>query len=111
MSSGGKVRVVVRSHLVPVGTKVVTIPVFTSSGVRVSSRTERIVQYESRLDKTYERAIKEGKRLSCNLGLELEVIDSSLQGPVHRIRSSFGLANSKGPMIVVSPSAEAYLSR
>ena len=84
MSSSGKVKVVVRSRrvpvrtvefathpILPVGTYSTPIGNFSSAGLR----RERVVVYESVLDEDQRRAVDEGQRLACNLGLEMEVID------------------------------------
>jgi len=105
MSSSGKVRVVVRTRRVPVGTALISAPVFSASGVVIGSRTDRMVVFDSRLDEAHRRAINEGRRLSCALGLELEVIDSAKRGGLRGVLSYLG-GRSGGPTIVVSPSTE-----
>lgn len=106
MSKEGKIRVVVRSQRVPVGTTTVTMPVYTASGFRVSSVTRRYVLYETRLDHAHRNAIEKGKRLSCDLGLALEVVDRSRSGLVRRLLG-LGRGGSETPSVLISPSAEA----
>lgn len=111
MSSSGKVKVVVRSRRVPVRTvEFATHPIMpvgtysTPVGNLSSSvlRRERVVVYESVLDEDQRRAVDEGHRLACNLGLELEVIDESKRSIFKRLWSSFGRSSSGIPGVVVS---------
>lgn len=103
MSPDGKVQVVVRSRRVPVRTVEVSAPVFSPTGVFVGTRRNRLVLYGSALDDTHRRAIEEGQKLSCNLGLDLEVVDASKSSLLRRILSSLGLGGSKLPTLMVAP--------
>ncbi len=107
MSPEGKVRVVVQSRRVPTRIIDLSVPEFAPSGVLMGSRTNRVVLYDYVLDGEQTRAIEEGRRLSCNLGLELEVVDRSQMGLFRRVLSSFGRNASSHPMVVVSPSISA----
>jgi hypothetical protein len=57
------------------------------------------------LDEEYRRAIDEGQKLSRNLGLDLEVVDSAKNGVLGRILSSLGLSGPGRPIFVVAPFA------
>ena len=110
MSGAGKVKVVVRSRRVPVRTvefssRLNYIQGATSpgNGVVPGFQTRRAVIYESVLDDEHRRAIEEGDRLACNLGLELEVIDQSRFGLFRRVLSSLGRDGSGNVGVVVSP--------
>ena len=103
MSSDGKVQVVVRSRRVPVRTVDFSVPVFSASGIFMGTRSNRLVLYGSALDDTHRRAIEEGQKLSCNLGLDLEVVDTSKSGLFRRILSSFSLGGSELPALKVAP--------
>ncbi len=105
MSSGGKVRVVVRTHQVPVGSTMVTRPMFTPSGVYLGSSTTRVFVFDSRLDDAHRKAIKEGRRLSCKLGLDLEVVDASKLSPFRRLLSLVRRGASPEPAFLVAPQA------
>jgi hypothetical protein len=105
MSSAGKVQVVVRTRRVPVGTALVTTPLYIPSGVFVGSTTTRIVLYDTRLDETHRRAISEGRSLSCRLGLDLEVVDESKSGPFRRLISLVRRGASPEPAFLVAPQA------
>ena len=105
MKPEGKVQVVVRSRRVPIGIGYHTEPVYSTSGVLVGSRPTRFVLFGTMLDEEYRRAIDEGQRLSRNLGLDLEVVDSAKNGVFARILSSLGLSGPGRPMVVVAPFA------
>ncbi len=107
MSPEGKVRVVVRSRRVPTRIVDLSVPEFAPSGVRMGSKTHRVVLYDYILDGDQKKAVDEGRRLSCDLGLELEVVDRSQMGLLKRMLSSFGRNGSSYPMVVVSPSSIA----
>jgi hypothetical protein len=111
LSGSGKVKVVVRSRrvpvrtvefathpILPVGTYSTPIGNMSNSGLR----RERIVVYESVLDEDQRRAVDEGQRLACNLGLEMEVIDESKLGIFRRMWTSLGRNGSWKPEVVVS---------
>ena len=103
MSSEGKVKVVVHSRRVPLRTVDYIQPVFSPSGVYMGTRNNRLVVYGTSLDQDQKRAIQEGKRLSCKLDFDLEVVDRARSGFLSRI-SSFGRLSSPRPTVVVSPS-------
>ena len=103
--SSGKVRVVVKSRRVPVRTVNVAVPTFSSSGVYMGTKSSNVVLYDSALDAEHARAVKEGRRLSCDLGLDLEVVDESRHGLLRRALSVLGLSGSGRPSFVVSPSS------
>jgi hypothetical protein len=113
MSKAGKVKVVVRSRRVPVRTVefaprlnytfgAASSPVSYASAP--SLNRQRAVIYESVLDDKFQRAIDEGERLACNLGLELEVIDESRLGLFRRVLSHLGRDGSGNVGVVISPS-------
>lgn len=103
MSPDGKVKVVVRSRRVPVRTVDVRVPVFSTSGVFMGTRSNRLVLYGSALDDNHKRAIEEGQKLSCSLGLDLEVVDASKSGLFRRMLSLLGLGGSELPALTVAP--------
>jgi hypothetical protein len=105
MSSSGKVRVMVRTRKVPVGTTVVTKPMFTPSGVFLGLGASRVVLFESMLDDADRTAIKEGRRLSRRLGLDLEVVDASRSNPFRRLLSLVRRGDSPEPDFLVAPQA------
>lgn len=113
MSKVGKVRVEVKSRRVPVRTvEFVTHPILPIGTISTSVgsfsgpglRRERVVVYESVLDEEQRRAIDEGHRLACNLGLELEVVDKSKSSLLGRLLSFVGGNSSKSPNVEVFPS-------
>ncbi len=95
MSSDGKVRVVVRSRRVPVRSFSWQVPVYGPSGVLVGSETRHGTVYETELEAPHLQAIEAGKRLSCNLDLDFEVVDQSKANPLRRFL--LRLAGSVGP--------------
>lgn len=105
MISEGKVRVVVRSRKVPIGTIDFREPIYSGStaGLLVGARRNRLVLYGSVLDEQHRRAIEEGDRISRSLGLQLEIVDASKQGILRRLLSSLGRATPHGPTLVVAP--------
>jgi hypothetical protein len=105
MSSSGRVRVMVRTQKVPVGTTVVTKPMFTPSGVFLGLSASRVVLFDSRLDDAQRTAIKEGRRLSRRLGLDLEVVDASKSNPFKRLLSLLRRGDSLEPDFLVAPRA------
>lgn len=106
MSSTGKLQVVVKTRRVPVGTTVITTPMYTPSGVFIGSTTSRVVQYGLELDETHQQAISEGRRLSCRLGLDLEVVDVSKLGLFRRLLSLVRWGISNQPAFLLAPQAE-----
>jgi hypothetical protein len=104
MKSEGKVRVLVRSRKVPVGTIFHSQPVYSASGVLVGSKPSRFVLYGRSLDDDHRRTIEEAQKLASNLGLGLEVVDESRSGPLSRLLSRFARSGPWYPSIVVSPS-------
>ena len=85
MIAGGKVQVVVKSQRIPIGTADFSTPIFSISGVSMGTWKRRIVLYESTLNDEHRRAIDEGRKLSCSLGLKLEVVDTSRLNILRRI--------------------------
>ena len=105
MSASRKVRIIVRTRQVPVGTAVVSRPMFAPSGVFLGSSSNRVVLFESRLDESDRKAISEGRRLSCRLGLDLEVVDASKSGLFRRLISMVRRGASPEPDFLVAPQA------
>jgi len=101
MSNAGKVRVVVRSRRVPTGTRVIESPIFTPHGL-FGTEPRRVILYESRLEPSDEEAIQEGRRLSGDLGVDLEVVDLSNSNPLKRFAHVF-LGFGSGTTIVQAP--------
>ncbi len=66
-------------------------------------RRNRVVLYDSTLADHHLRAIEEGQRLSCRLGLKLEIVDLSRTNFVRRLLSLFGRGVSERPTFVVTP--------
>lgn len=107
MSADGKVRVVVKSRRVPIRTVDVSEPIFSASGAYLGTTRNSLTLYDSSLDDNHRKAIEEGRKLACNLGLGLEVVDASTSGLFRRIRSSLRLSGSSLPSLVVSPFSPA----
>ena len=107
MKSEGKVRVIVRSKKVPARIVDVSTPAFTPSGVYLGAQKDRHVVYDTVLDDEHRRAIEEGRRLSFNLGLELEVVDAA-KGVMGRVLSALGRGTPHGPVVVVSSPSSGY---
>jgi hypothetical protein len=103
LSPEGKVQVLVRSSKVPNRTMEVSQPLFSASGFPIGTRTNRVVLYDSSLAGDHLRAIEEGQRLSCRLGLRLEIVDLSRTNFVGRLLSVFGRDPSPHPNVVVTP--------
>ena len=101
MSSTGKVRVVVRSRKVPVGMTTFERPIFTSHGIFGKELRQAIV-YKSIFDPRDEQALQDGRKLSSDYGLELEVVDLGKSSPIKRIALSL-LRNSSPITIVQAP--------
>jgi len=108
MTSAGKVRVVVRSRKIPTSIIDLSEPIYSTSGILMGTRKNTVVLYDYVLDDDHRRAIQEGQRLSCNLGLELEVVDVSKGGIFRRVLSSFGFRGSRGPTLEVAPLPTKY---
>lgn len=108
MSESGKVRVIVRSQRIPVRVFEFQQPVYSQSGIRLGSETKRKIIYDTELDAQYLAAIGEARKLSCNLGLELEVVDKGRSGLLGRFITSLTSRRSRGPILVVTaPSVSA----
>ena len=113
--SGGKVKVVVRSRRVPVRTVEFAPRPASLAGpmmspmVAASNGTPAVrgVVFESVLGEDHLKAIEEGHRIACSLGLELEVIDRAKSGLLGRMKSAFGLGGADAPDVVISPTHEA----
>jgi len=103
MSLNSKVKVVVKSRRVPVGTVDVSLPSYSPSGVFIGLQTRRAVLYDTSLDTTHRKAIEEGRRLSDTLGLQLEVVDASKSGLFDRVLAMLGRNGLDHPAIVVAP--------
>jgi hypothetical protein len=103
MSLNSKVKVVVKSRRVPVGTVDISLPSFSPSGVFIGMQTRRAVLYDRSLDTEHQKAIEEGRRLSDSLGGHLEVVDASKSGLFGRVLASLGRRELDRPAIVVAP--------
>ncbi len=103
MSPDGKVRVVVKSRRVPSRTFDFSEPVYSPIGMRMGTKSNRLVVYDYVLDEEHRRAIEEGHKLACDLGLDLEVVDRTRSGLFRRVLSSFGRGRSGEPSIEVRP--------
>lgn len=110
MSANGKVRVVVRARKEPIGTTLVSTPLFTSWGHLLGYRTDRITIYGPKLDGEQQRAVEEARRISSMLGLEIEVVHSGKWGFLGRVLSSLGFDGFGRPSIEVSPAFDACCS-
>jgi hypothetical protein len=106
MRSDGKIRVIVRSRKVPSRTFDFSEPVYSPLGALVGTRSSRLVVYDYTLDEQHRRAVEEGQRIACNLGLELEVVDRSRSGLFARVLSSLGGRSRGGLKMVVTPPME-----
>ena len=103
MSGSGKVKVLVNSKRIPVRTLRTTRPIFSYSGVPLGNQESVGVLYGSSISDSDLRAIDEAKKLSCNLGLDLEIIEMSTVNPLRRLISAITGTNS-GPSVVLIPS-------
>jgi len=103
MTPEGRVRVLVRTRKVPVGTVDISTPTFSASGIFMGIKTKRAVLYGSSLDPEHQRAIDEGLRLSNSLGLPLEVVDTSKGSLFRRAVTSLSRNGSQRPAIMVAP--------
>jgi hypothetical protein len=88
MSQQGKIRIEVSSRTVPARIINVTRPVFSTTGSRLGDQTKTMVVYETSLDDSHRRAVQEAKRMSCSLGLDLEVVDRAKSGIIGRMASA-----------------------
>lgn len=104
MSPEGKVQVLVRSRRVPIRTADFSQPMFSPSGVFIGTRNNRLVIYGSSLDQGQERAIQEGRRLSCKLDFDLEVVDRASRGFLSRMMS-LGRRTARPAVVVSAPPA------
>ncbi|MDA4125470.1 MAG: hypothetical protein OK438_08535 [Thaumarchaeota archaeon] len=105
MSPYGKVSVLVKSRRVPVRTVTLVRPIYSSSGLFLGSQTQQAVVYDTAFDESHAKAIREGRRLSCNLSLDFEVVDRSKVSPFRRLLSRFARSAEEGPSLVLSPSS------
>ncbi len=103
MSREGRVQVVVRSRQVPSRTVEFPSRQMLPTGGRYGAGLERGVVFESVLDDEHRKAIEEGRRLACSLGLALEVVDQSKLGLFRRMLSSLRGSEPAGVSVVVSP--------
>ena len=103
MSQEGKVQVMVRSSKVPYTTMEVSERIFSASGFPMGVRRSRVVLYDTTLTDEHRRAIKEGQKLSCSLGLKLEIVDLSKSNFARRLLSVFGRSAYGRPNLVVTP--------
>ena len=103
MNSEGKVQVNVRSSKVPNRTMELSEPIYSASGSFMGFRRNRVVLYYSILADHHLRAIEEGQKLSCSLGLKLEIVDLSRANFLRRLLSLFGRSVSERPAFVVTP--------
>jgi len=101
---GGKIRVTVRSRKVPSRTVDFTEPVYSTSGVLMGTRSNRLIIYDDVLDEAQRKAIEEGRKLSCTLGLDLEVIDRSNASLFSRVLSRLSRDGSTHISVDVTPS-------
>lgn len=106
MTPEGKVRVLVRSKKVPLRTFEVRRPLYSSSGVLLGSQTARGVVYGTSLDDSHAKAIEEGRKLSCNLGLELEVVDRSSMNPLRRVLSAVSRGSQGASLVLTAAPAK-----
>ena len=105
MSSGGRVRVLVRSRRVPAGVVRLNQTTYSLTGIPIATRTDHKVLYDYVLDEDHQRAIDEAKKLARSLCLGLEVIDSGKQGFFTRLFSSLGQGGTRNPTVELSPPA------
>lgn len=103
MTNGDKVRIAVRSHRVPVGVIEFQKPIEVQSGFSYSS-TERRVVYESIFDDSQLQAIEEARRLSRDLGLQLEIVDMASTNPLRSMISRITSLGRSTPSLVLTKS-------
>lgn len=111
MRESGKVRVVVRSRRVPVRTSIVQIPVYSQYGTRLGTIRKRVVDYETVLDGPNRRAIDEGKKLSCDLGLEFEVVDKANAGLLRRVALAVSGRTARQPSLTVTAQSVLHVTK
>ena len=103
MSGTGRLKVIVHSRRVPTR----TIPVGRSAGLPLGIRTRpyitQAVLYEDALEGAHLRAIEEARRVSCDLGLELEVVDLAKLSPLGRLLDGLIRGFAASPSIEISP--------
>jgi hypothetical protein len=104
MSTGGKVRVLVSSHRVPSRTIEIQIPLGIQGGYFFRPTIERKIVYESVYDESQLRAIGEARRLSEELGLQLQIVDTANVNPVRRALSKFKPFRGAPPSLVLTKS-------
>ncbi len=104
MNTNGKVRVEVRSREVPVRTIELPKHIGTSSGYFFSYPGGHAVVYESVLDDSQQRAIDEAKRLSHELGLQLEIVDAAKSNPLRRTLSALISLGRSQPSLTLTTS-------
>ena len=109
MKSEGKLRVVIRSRKVPIGTMFHTEPVYSTSGVLVGSKPSRLVLYGRILDAGHRRAIQEAEKLASNLGLGLEVVDEARSGLLSRFFSRVGRGRYHSVVLFPQPTVDSAL--
>jgi len=100
VSPDGTIRVFVSSRKVPARRIAIHRPVYSPSGVVLGTQTNYSVVYEKELADSHQRVIEEAKKLSCNLGLTLEVIDRSISSPFRRLIST--ITGGRTPQLVLS---------
>jgi hypothetical protein len=103
MSPEGRVQVFVRSRKVPVRRIAIQRPVYSSSGLIVGTQIHYAIVYDTALDYSHQRAIEEARKLSCNLGLDLEVIDRTAANPLRRLVSAVRGGRTPQPILSLSP--------
>ncbi len=85
----GKIRVVLKSRRVLVGSTTVRNTLYSQNGFPYGVEARRIELYGRIFDEPHLKAMEEGRRLARDLGVELEVVDRSELNPIKRILSSF----------------------
>jgi hypothetical protein len=105
MSQEGKVSVVVQSRRVPVRTVMYSRPIYSPTGLIFGNQTQHAVVYDMAFDESHARAIKEAKRLSCDLDLDFEVIDRSKFSPLRRFLSRIAGGPQPQPSLVLAPNS------
>ncbi len=103
MSPEGKVRVLVRSKRVPARTVTINRPIVSASGLIVGMQKTMGVVYDTSYDDQHRRAIQAAKKLSCNLDLELEIVDRSRSNPLMRLISALARRQPDSPSLTVEP--------
>jgi len=109
MTAGDRVKIVVRSRKVPARVIEFQRPILLSSGLAVQS-TERRLVYESILDDSQREALEEARRLSRDLGLELEVVDTAKANSIWRTLSRFFSPRRSAPSLILTKSWPSHSS-